>query len=159
MTSSTPRLSRTGDWVLVHAAAGGVGLAACQIAKGESHLALLLDHTDILALGCKVIAAASTPTKRQICIDRGQADHAIDYTSPNWQKEVMSLTGGHGVDVVYDPVGMIVPSLKCVAWNARLVVVGFAGGAIEKVPANLALLKQVSITGLAFGQTYGESPI
>jgi NADPH2:quinone reductase len=66
----------------------------------------------------------------------------------------MSLTGGAGVDIVYDPVGMIIPSLKCVAWNARLVVVGFVAGSIEKVPANLALLKQVSITGLAFGQTY-----
>lgn len=115
------------------------------------HLLILL-----VALGCKVIGTASTPEKRQICIDRGGADHAIDYTQPNWQKEVMSITGGAGVDIVYDPVGMIIPSLKCVAWNARLVVVGFVAGSIEKVPANLALLKQVSITGLAFGQTYRE---
>jgi NADPH2:quinone reductase len=90
-------------------------------------------------------------------MERGGADHAVDYTQPNWQKEVMSITGGAGVDIVYDPVGMIIPSLKCVAWNARLVVVGFVAGSIEKVPANLALLKQVSITGLAFGQTYRKS--
>ncbi|WVR07176.1 hypothetical protein IAU60_004217 [Kwoniella sp. DSM 27419] len=135
--------AQPGEWVLVHAAAGGVGLAACQIAK---------------VLGCKVIATASSEDKRQICLDKGRADQVVDYTQKDWQKEVMRITGGKGVNVVYDPVGMIIPSLKCVAWNARLVVVGFAAGTIEKVPANLLLLKQVSVTGVYWGATAVKDP-
>lgn len=72
------------------------------------------------------------------------------------QKEVVKLTGGSGVDVVFDPVGKLIPSLKCVNWGARLVVVGFASGPIEKVPANLLLLKSVSIVGLYWGATFCE---
>ncbi|WVQ99274.1 hypothetical protein IAU59_006406 [Kwoniella sp. CBS 9459] len=125
-----------GEWVLVHAGAGGVGLAACQIAK---------------VLGCKVIATASSSDKRQACIDHGKADHVVDYTQKDWQKEVMKITGGKGVNVVFDPVGMVIPSLKCIAWNARLVVVGFAAGSIEKIPANLLLLKQASVLGVYWG--------
>ncbi|ORX36818.1 alcohol dehydrogenase [Kockovaella imperatae] len=124
------------EWVLVHAGAGGVGLAACQIAK---------------VLGAKVIATASTEEKRRICRDKARVDAVVDYTQTGWQKEVMKITSGNGVDIVYDPVGMIIPSLKCVNWNARIVVVGFAAGTIEKVPANLLLLKQVSIVGLFWG--------
>lgn len=71
----------------------------------------------------------------------------------------MRITGGKGVDVVFDPVGKLIPSLKCVNWGARLVVVGFASGPIEKVPANLLLLKSVSIVGLFWGATFGESDI
>ncbi len=102
-------------------------------------------------LGCKVIATASSDEKRRICKEKGRADEAVDYTKEGWQKEVVRITGGKGVDVVYDPVGeccpfltgdqadndggigMIVPSLRCVAISARLLVVGFAGGTIEKV--------------------------
>ena len=73
------------------------------------------------------------------------------------QKEVMKNTGGKGVDVVFDPVGKLIPSLKCVNWGARLVVVGFANGPIEKVPANLLLLKSASIVGLYWGATFGKS--
>jgi NADPH2:quinone reductase len=135
--------AKAGEWVLVHAGAGGVGLAACQIAK---------------VLGCKVIAAAGSAAKRTICAEKGGADHVIDYTADGWQKQVMRLTGGHGADVVFDPVGLLVPSLKCVAWNARLVVVGFAGGAIEKIPANLVLLKNVSVVGLFWGATAQKDP-
>lgn len=135
--------AQAGEWVLVLAGAGGVGLAACQIAK---------------MLGCKVIAAAGSDDKRKICVDKGGADYTIDYGKEGWQKEVMKITGGHGVDVVYDPVGMLVPSLKCVAWNSRLVVVGFAAGTIEKVPANLVLLKQCSIVGLFWGATAIRDP-
>jgi len=65
----------------------------------------------------------------------------------------MRITGGKGVNVVYDPVGIIVPTLKCVAWDARLVVVGFAAGTIEKIPANLLLLKQAAVMGLFWGGT------
>ena len=68
----------------------------------------------------------------------------------------MKITGGKGVDVVFDPVGKLIPSLKCVNWGARLVVVGFANGPIEKVPANLLLLKSASIVGLYWGATFGE---
>ncbi|KAK2740452.1 hypothetical protein FQN57_006079 [Myotisia sp. PD_48] len=132
-----------GDWVLVHAAAGGVGLAAVQIAKAK---------------GATVIATAGTERKRQIAKEFG-ADYTIDYGKPGWPEEVKKLckehrtgNGQQGVDIVYDPVGMIDLSLKCVAWNARLLVIGFAGGNIEKVALNRVLLKNVSIVGLHWGQ-------
>ena len=132
-----------GDWVLVHAAAGGVGLSAVQIAKGK---------------GATVIATAGTERKRQIAQEFG-ADHVIDYRNKNWPEEVKKLcaqnrtgNGKAGVDIVYDPVGMIDASLKCVAWNARLLVIGFAAGKIEKVALNRVLLKNVSLVGVHWGQ-------
>ena len=97
------------NWVLVHAAAGGVGLAACQIAKGPGYFNHPLNQvllTGTAVLGCKVIAAASSDEKRWICVEIGRADDVIDYGKEGWQKEVMRITGGKGVDVVYDPVGM-----------------------------------------------------
>ena len=123
---------KEGDWVLVHAGAGGVGLAAVQIAK---------------ALGAKVIATAGTKDKLEICKRVGGADYAVDYTDAKaWQAEVKRITNGHGADVIYDPVGKIMESLKVwrcggvftlivqvVAWNGRILVIGFAAGAIEKV--------------------------
>lgn len=124
------------------AGAGGVGLAAVQIAK----------H-----LGCRVIAVVGSEAKFPIC-QRAGADHVINYSLPDWQQKVKELTDGAGVDVVFDPVGMIVPSLKCVNWNARLVVVGFAAGAIEKIPANLILLKNVAVVGLFWGATSYKDP-
>lgn len=132
-----------GDWVLVHAAAGGVGLAAVQIAKAK---------------GATVIATAGTERKRQIAQEFG-ADYVIDYRNKAWPEEVKALclkhrsgNGKAGVDIVYDPVGMVDASLKCVAWNARLLVIGFAAGSIEKVALNRVLLKNVSIVGLHWGQ-------
>lgn len=134
---------RSGDWVLVHAAAGGVGLAAVQIAKAK---------------GATVIATAGTERKRQVAREFG-ADYVVDYKNRAWPEEVKALCAQHrqgngkaGVDIVYDPVGMIEPSLKCVAWNARLLVIGFAAGQIEKVALNRVLLKNVSIVGLHWGQ-------
>ncbi|PKY00652.1 alcohol dehydrogenase [Aspergillus campestris IBT 28561] len=134
---------QAGDWVLVHAAAGGVGLAAVQIAKAK---------------GATVIATAGTERKRQVAREFG-ADHVIDYRDKSWPEEVKKLCALHrsgngkaGVDIVYDPVGMIEASLKCVAWNARLLVIGFAAGKIEKVALNRVLLKNVSIVGLHWGQ-------
>ncbi|KAJ5580150.1 uncharacterized protein N7459_006135 [Penicillium hispanicum] len=131
------------DWVLVHAAAGGVGLAAVQVAKAK---------------GATVIATAGTQRKREIASDFG-ADYVVDYTNKNWPEEVKKLCATHrtgngkaGVDIVYDPVGMIEASLKCVAWNARLLVIGFAAGRIEKVALNRVLLKNVSLVGLHWGQ-------
>ena len=96
-----------GEWVLVHAGAGGVGLAAVQLAK---------------VMGGRVIAAAGSADKMEVCRSLGGADHVVDYRDPNWITDVKRITGGHGVDVVYDPVGMIVPSLKVIAWNGRIVV-------------------------------------
>jgi len=127
---------KPGEWVLVTAGAGGVGMAAIQIAK---------------ALGAKVIATASSTAKMDVCKKYGGADFAIDYTKNNWHKEVLDLTGGKGVDVVYDPVGKIRDSLKCIAWKGRAIVVGFAGGEIEKLPLNLVLLKNISIVGIHWG--------
>ncbi|CAE6430394.1 unnamed protein product [Rhizoctonia solani] len=127
---------QSGEWCLVHAAAGGVGLAAVQIAK---------------ALGAKVIATAGTQDKLNVCKEFGGADEVLDYTKPGWQKEVLKLTNGKGVDVIYDPVGLIKDSLKCIAWKGRALVVGFAAGEIEKLPLNLVLLKNISIVGVHWG--------
>ncbi|TAQ90160.1 hypothetical protein B7494_g1545 [Chlorociboria aeruginascens] len=125
-----------GDYVLVHAAAGGVGLAAVQIAK---------------ALGATVIATAGTKRKLDVAKSFG-ADHTIDYTDPTWPDQVKKLTPkGRGVDIVYDPVGMIDKSTKCIRWNGRLLVIGFAAGNIEKVAMNKVLLKNISIVGLHWG--------
>lgn len=137
---------RKGEWCLVHAGAGGVGIAAAQIAK---------------ALGAKVIATASTQEKLDIAKKYGGADVCINYAEGEqgaWQKEVMKVTGGKGVDVVYDSVGLIIPSLKCIAHDGRIVVVGFAGGNIEKVPMNLVLLKNIAITGIFYGGWTKKEP-
>ncbi|KAE9368644.1 zinc-binding alcohol dehydrogenase-like protein [Stipitochalara longipes BDJ] len=127
---------KAGDWVLVHAAAGGVGLAAVQIAK---------------AFGATVIATAGTKHKLDVAKSFG-ADYGIDYTDPKWPDQVKKLTPkGRGVDIVFDPVGIIDKSTKCIRWNGRLLVIGFAGGAIEKMPLNKVLLKNISIVGLHWG--------
>ncbi len=135
--------TQPGEWVLVHAAAGGVGLSAVQVAK---------------ALGATVIATAGTARKREVCRRYG-ADWVVDYSDPSWPAQVVDIcrrerttpNGRAGVDVVYDPVGLIELSLKCVAWNARLLVIGFAGGQIEEVALNRVLLKNVSVVGLHWG--------
>lgn len=132
-----------GEWVLVTAAAGGVGLAAVQIAK---------------ALGAKVIAAAGSPKKMEIAKRLGGADYVINYLKPGWQKEVLTLTNERGVDVIYDPVGLINESLKCIAWKGRAIVVGFAAGTIEKVPMNLVLLKNISLLGVFWGRYSLKEP-
>ncbi|KAF3901710.1 Zeta-crystallin [Dactylellina cionopaga] len=126
---------KEGEWVLVHAGAGGVGLAAIQVAK---------------ALGARVIATAGTDKKLKICKSFG-ADHGIIYNDKSWTQEVMKLTGGRGVDVVYDPVGLVDLSMKCINWNGRILVIGFAGGAIEKVALNRVLLKNISLVGIHWG--------
>ncbi|KAL7956761.1 hypothetical protein V8C34DRAFT_315413 [Trichoderma compactum] len=127
---------KAGDVVLVHAAAGGVGLAAVQVAK---------------AFGATVIATASTPRKLEIAKSFG-ADHAISYADPDWPAKVKALTPkSRGVDIVYDPVGLVDKSTKCTAWNGRILVVGFAAGAIEKVAMNKVLLKNISLVGIYWG--------
>ncbi|ODQ55174.1 alcohol dehydrogenase [Saitoella complicata NRRL Y-17804] len=127
--------AKRGEWVLVHAGAGGVGLFAIQVAK---------------AVGCTVIATASTAEKLAIC-KRFGADHVISYSDTDWVKEVLRLRPG-GVDIVFDPVGLINQSLKCTAWNGRLLIIGFAAGAIEQVPMNRVLLKNVSLVGVHWGE-------
>ena len=127
---------KKGDWVLVHAAAGGVGLAAVQVAK---------------AFGATVIATAGTKHKREVA-QRYGADFAVDYNDDSWTDQVRSLTPeGRGVDIVYDSVGLLAASMKCTAWNGRLLVIGFAGGEIEKLAVNRILLKNVSVVGVHWG--------
>ncbi|MFN8544367.1 MAG: NADPH:quinone oxidoreductase family protein [Candidatus Binatia bacterium] len=126
-----------GETLLVHAAAGGVGIAAVQIGK---------------ALGARVLATAGGPEKLEIA-RRAGADAAFDYRNPDWVDRVREATGGRGADVIYDSVGGDVTdaSLKCIAWNGRLLVIGFASGRIPEVKLNRVLLKNVAIVGLHWG--------
>ncbi len=135
---------KAGDWLLVHAAAGGVGSAAVQIGK---------------ALGAKVIATAGSEEKLKVCEDLG-ADYALSYKDEGWVEEVKKITGGHGADVIYDPVGGDVFDLstKCIAWDGRLVVVGFASGRIPTIAANRILLKNIAIVGLHYGEYRKHEP-
>lgn len=134
---------KKGDYVLVHAAAGGVGLAAVQIAK---------------AFGAIVIATAGTAHKLSVAKAFG-ADHGINYNEKDWPQQVQKLTpGGRGVDIVYDPVGLVDLSTKCIAWNGRILVVGFAAGNIEKLALNKVLLKNISIVGIHWGVYATKEP-
>jgi NADPH:quinone reductase len=128
---------QAGEWLLVHAGAGGVGSAAIQLGK---------------AAGAKVIATAGGERKAEVCRQLG-ADHVIDYTSEDFVPIVKEVTGGHGADVVYDPVGGDVfdKSRKCIAFEGRLVVVGFTSGRIPEAPANHLLVKNYSVVGLHWG--------
>jgi NADPH2:quinone reductase len=131
---------KPGEWLLVHAGAGGVGMSATQIGK---------------ALGARVIATAGAEEKRQFCLSQG-AEQALDYRDPgwpNWVDRVKQLTGGRGADVIYDPVGGEVFDLstKCIAPEGRLLVIGFAGGTIPSIAANRILLKQISVIGVYWG--------
>lgn len=133
-----------GETLLVLGASGGVGLAAIQIGK---------------AMGARVIAAASTDTKLQVCRQNG-ADEVINYGTEDLRSRVKQITGGKGVDVVYDPVGgpYSEPALRDMAWNGRFLVVGFAAGDIPKIPLNLALLKGCSIVGVFWGAFTRNEP-
>jgi len=128
---------KPGETLLVHAAAGGVGLAAVQIGK---------------ALGARVIATAGGPDKVRVAIEAG-AEFGIDYNNEDFVERVKEITGGKGADVIYDSVGgdIFDKSLKCIAWCGRLLVIGFAGGTIPSVAANRILLKNVSVVGLHWG--------
>ena len=134
---------KAGDYVLIHAAAGGVGLAAVQIAK---------------AFGATVVATAGSQHKLDIARRFG-ADYAVDYRQKDWPEKVKELTpDGRGVDIVYDPVGLIAQSMKCTAWNGRLLVIGFAAGDLEKMATNRILLKNVSVVGLHWGMYAVNEP-
>ena len=151
---------KKGDYVLVHAAAGGVGLAAVQskiffvIAVCGTHTMLTLSKQKKVAkaYGATVIATAGTPRKLEVAKSFG-ADHVVDYRDDKWPEAVKKLTPkGRGVDIVYDPVGMVDKSTKCTAWNGRILIVGFAAGKIEKVAMNKVLLKNISLVGIHWGQ-------
>ncbi|MEL6300552.1 MAG: NADPH:quinone oxidoreductase family protein [Pseudomonadota bacterium] len=133
-----------GEKLLVLGAAGGVGLAAVELGK---------------MMGAEVIAAASNADKLALAKSRG-ADHLINYTEGSLKEQVKALTNGAGVDVIYDPVGgeMFDDCLRSLAWNGRLLVIGFASGEIPKAPANLPLLKGSSIVGVFWGAFTQKEP-
>jgi NADPH2:quinone reductase len=135
---------KAGETVLVLGAAGGVGITAVEIAK---------------ALGAKVIAAASSEEKLQFARKAG-ADETINYSETSLRDAVKELTGGRGVDVVYDPVGgeLAQMALRSLAWHGRYLVIGFACGDIPNFPANIALLKEASIIGVWWGTWSNHNP-
>jgi NADPH2:quinone reductase len=126
-----------GEVLLVHAGAGGVGSAAIQLGK---------------AAGATVIATAGGERKVEVCRQLG-ADHAIDYTTEDFVSVVKDVTNGRGADVIYDPVGGDVfdQSRRCIAFEGRLLVVGFTSGRIPEAPANHVLVKNYSVVGLHWG--------
>lgn len=133
---------KAGETLLVLGASGGTGFAAVQLGK---------------LAGARVIASASTHAKRAIALSAG-ADAAIDSNDPEWRARVNELTGGRGLDMVYDPVGGAATerAFRSLGWDGRLIVIGFAAGSIPAIPANLALMKGVSLVGanLLQGQHY-----
>lgn len=135
---------KEGETVLVLGAAGGVGIATVQLAK---------------AMGAKVIAAASSDEKLAFARENG-ADETVNYTTEDLKAKVKELTGGKGVDVVYDPVGgdFAEPALRASGWDARYLVIGFAAGPIPKIPLNLALLNSRNIMGVFWGAWVGREP-
>ena len=135
---------KAGERLLVLGAAGGVGLAAVEIGK---------------ALGAHVIACASSAEKLAVCREHG-ADATINYASEDLRDRIAALTGGDGVDVVYDAVGgpYTEPALRSTRWRGRLLVVGFAAGEIPKIPLNLTLLKGCAIVGVFVGEFMRREP-
>lgn len=135
---------RPGETLVVLGAAGGVGLAAVQLGR---------------VMGARVIAAASSPEKLELCRKHG-ADEVINYLEEDLKTRIRELTGGQGADVVYDPVGGAYsePALRSTAWNGRFLVVGFAAGDIPRIPLNLALLRGCSIVGVFWGSFVAREP-
>jgi len=137
------RLKR-GETLLVLGAAGGVGLTAVEIGK---------------AMGATVIAVAGGAAKLAIAKRQG-ADHLIDHSSEDLRTRIKEITGGRGPDVVYDPVGgdAFDQCLRAIAWEGRLIVIGFASGRIPQIPANLALVKNCDIIGFYWGSYRAKEP-
>src|SRR6185503_18122548 len=132
-----------GEWVLVHGAAGGIGIAAIHVAK---------------LFGARVIATASTEAKRAACLEEG-ADHAIDYRG-GFVDQVKELTGSRGVDLVYDPIGDKVgeESLRCLAWGGRHLILGFLGGGPTNIRSNYLLIKGIDAIGVRIGMLNEMNP-
>ena len=134
-----------GETVLVHAGAGGVGLAAIQLAR---------------AWGAgKILATAGGAAKLKVCLDEG-ADAAFDYSTDTWVDQVKQATGGKGADIIIDMVGGKVAeqSMRLLNWRGRFIVVGFAGGTIPNLPANRLLLKSASAIGVFWGDMARREP-
>jgi NADPH:quinone reductase len=133
-----------GETLLVLGAAGGVGIAAVQLGK---------------LMGARVIAAASTPEKREFAAGYG-ADDTIDYTKPDWRDTLKGLTGGNGPDVIFDPVGgeVALQAFRSIAWRGRHLVVGFASGTIPALAFNLPLLKGGALLGVDLAQIQKREP-
>jgi NADPH2:quinone reductase len=133
-----------GETLLVHAGAGGVGSAAIQLGK---------------AAGATVIATAGSDEKVELCLKLG-ADHAVNYKTQDFAEEVKKITGGRGADVVFDPVGGDVydRSTKCIAFEGRIVLVGFTSGRIPQAAANHVLIKNYSVVGLHWGLYTRRAP-
>ncbi len=138
-------LIKKNDFVLIHGATGGVGLAAIEISK---------------AVGAKVIATASTDEKLEVAKEYG-ADYCINYTNFEFKEKVKEITNKKGADIIYDPVGgeVFEKSLRCIAWDGRLLVIGFASGKIANAPTNLPLLKNCSIVGVFWGAWRERNPL
>ena len=128
---------QAGETLLVLGAAGGVGTTAVELGK---------------QMGATVIAAASSDAKLDLTRRLG-ADHVVNYATQDLRERIKEITGGKGVDVVYDPVGgsLAEPALRSMAWRGRYLVIGFAGGDIPRIPLNLPLLKGCSIVGVFWG--------
>jgi NADPH2:quinone reductase len=135
---------RAGENILILGAAGGVGLAAVEIAK---------------ALGAHVIAAASSAEKLELARAHG-ADELVNYATDDLKATMKTLTGGKGVDVVFDPVGdrLADPAFRSIGWGGRYLVIGFAGGQIPSLPLNLPLVKGASIVGVFWGDFVARTP-
>jgi NADPH2:quinone reductase len=133
-----------GETLLVHAGASGVGTAAIQLGK---------------ALGATVLATARGEAKLAFCRQLG-ADHTIDYTTGDFASAVLDITGGRGANVIFDPVGGDVfdRSTKCIAWEGRLLPIGFASGRIPKIGANRILLKSISVQGMYWSTYWQNAP-
>jgi NADPH:quinone reductase len=133
-----------GERLLVLGAAGGVGIAAVELGA---------------LMGAHVIAAASSADKLAFCREHG-ASEGIDYSQQDLKERIKALTGGNGVDVIYDPVGgaLAEPALRGIAWQGRYLVIGFAAGEIPKIPLNLVLLKGCQIVGVFWGSFAMREP-
>ena len=134
---------KAGETMLVMGAAGGVGSTAVELGK---------------VMGARVIAAASSDEKLELCKQLG-ADEVINYSNESMKDRIKEITGGKGVDVVYDPVGgdFAEPAVRSMAWNGRYLVIGFASGPIPSIPLNLTLLKGCALVGVFWGRFLAKS--
>jgi NADPH2:quinone reductase len=135
---------QSGETLLVLGAAGGVGIAAIECGK---------------ALGATVIAAARGADKLAIARDHG-ADHVIDYANEDVRERIKAITNGRGIDVIFDPIGGDTSdaAFRSLRWEGRIVIVGFAAGKIQQIPANLLLVKNISAVGLFWGEYRNRDP-
>jgi len=130
------------EFLLILGAAGGVGLAAVQLGK---------------VLGAKIIAISSSQNKQSICKELG-ADYSLGYK--NLRKNILDITSGEGVDIIYDPVGgdFFDIALKCIKWGGKYLIIGFAGGYVPSLPMNIALIKGISVLGVRAGEYFRRFP-